>query len=591
MSLSQSRALTRPSRTPLERGPREVLHILLKRRWVMALWLAFFLCIGLSAAFMITPLYRSTTRLIIERDDPVVLSLQEVAPMHSSADDYYQTQYKIIESRIIARQAMKAFTPDEKNRLMTGGIGELLGRLESTFALSSDRPAAEDGYRMVDNFIGRVSVKPIANSRLVDVSFDSGDPGLSARAANAVASAYMDYNRGVRLAAVNDAVKWLDNRITTERAKLEEWELKLKAHEEDLKGLKPSDPKWSDRYAEHQILARETENARRVYDLLFHRHMETALAKDIESGNVRVVDVAESTPDPWFPPKKTVIFLSLLFGLLSGTAAAFFSERVDDTIADPEQVDRELDLPLLGVLPRINQKAEAEFDHPEIIVHNRPQSPSGEACKRIRTSIDFSTAKGPPQVVLVTSPGQKEGKTLTSANIAAAMAQTGKKVLIVDCDLRKPRLHDLFGQDNDRGVSNILDGSLQGGNGLIKRPGLGELDVLPAGPVPPNPSELLGSKKMAALIRSLRKNYHVVILDTPPVNAVTDTQLLAGLADGVVMVLGANATRRGDAEEAAKAVSRAGGNLLGAVLNGFDPGPGRYYGTGRYRNPYGQMAY
>lgn len=581
-----------PPQRPDERGPRELLQILYARCWTIVFWLSLFLCAGLCFAYLTTPLYRATTRLIIERDEPNIISLQEVTPMHSSADDYYQTQYKIIESRAIARQAMATFTPGELDRLMSGGLMDLFNGFKTLVSFSPDTATSETDYQTIENFIKRISVRPIANSRLVDVGFDSGDPDLSARAANAAAAAYMGYNRDIRLAAVKNAIKWLDGRITRERSRLEEWERKLKTHEENLKKLDKTSPEWNDRYAERQILARETENARRVYDLLFHRHMEISLAKDMESGNVRVVDIAESPPTPWFPPRKTVIFLSLVFGLLSGITAALFSERMDDKVATPEKAGRNLNLQLLGTMPRISHKNDAKSGCPELFVHNHPQSPQGEAYKGIRTNIEFSASGAPPQVILVTSPGPEEGKTLTSANIAVAMTQAGKKVALVDCDLRKPRLHDLFGLDNDQGVSSILDGSLRGGEGLIKKPdiqGLGGLDVITAGPAPSNPSELLGSKKMAMLVRSLRKTYQTVILDTPPANTVTDTQLLAGLADGTIMVFDATATRRRQAEEAIQAISASNGKILGTVLNRHAARANRYYRYGK--GTYGQRAY
>jgi len=201
----------------------------------------------------------------------------------------------------------------------------------------------------------------------------------------------------------------------------------------------------------------------------------------------------------------------------------------------------------------------------QLIVHEDAKSPVAEAYRTMRTNIQFAKVDSDLRVIMFTSAGPSEGKSTTAANAAIAMAQTGKKVIIVDCDLRKPVQHKIFGKEN-RGVTNILVEGHAAAD-LIQDTGINNLQILASGPIPPNPSELLGSAKMHEIIESLKLLADIVIIDVPPILAVTDACVLASEVDGLLMVLDSGSVRPEMAQRAKELLLKANGYILGVVLN------------------------
>ena len=207
----------------------------------------------------------------------------------------------------------------------------------------------------------------------------------------------------------------------------------------------------------------------------------------------------------------------------------------------------------------------------DLVSHLSPKSTASEAYRGIRTSILFSSAEQAPQVLIVSSSGPREGKTITSANIAITMAQAGNRVVILDCDMRRPRVHKIFSLSRDRGMSNLLVGNDVLDNVVI-RTDIPNLDVIPSGPIPPNPSEVLSSQRMVDLIGVLRGRYDRVIIDTPPITAVTDAVILSKIVDGVVLIVRAGVAHRELVRNAVEQLRQVNSHILGAVLNGVDMG-------------------
>ena len=213
-----------------------------------------------------------------------------------------------------------------------------------------------------------------------------------------------------------------------------------------------------------------------------------------------------------------------------------------------------------------------------MVTMHAPKSTASEAYRGLRTSILFSSAEKQPRVILVSSSGPQEGKTITTTNLAVTMAQSGSKVIILDCDMRRPKIHKLFDINRDTGMSNILVGGCEVTEAVVHTK-VPKLDVIPCGPIPPNPSEILGSKRMVDLLLTLRKSYNRIILDSPPITAVTDAVVLAKLVDGVVLVLRVGDTPREIVQNGLNQLRTVNAHVLGAVLNGVDMGPdsGYYY--------------
>jgi len=291
---------------------------------------------------------------------------------------------------------------------------------------------------------------------------------------------------------------------------------------------------------------------------------------------VNVLTVLEEAAVPTMPVGASWILqvaLAAAVGLMLAVVAAFLMEYLDDTIKTPDDVDKVMHLTTLAGVSRIPGDRLRE----KLITVKHPKSPVSEAYRVLRTNLQFSSLDKPLRTLVVTSPNPSEGKSTTVANLGAVMAQTGKRVVLVDADLRRPVLHRIFELDNKTGLTDML---LREGlviDGHLQPTGVENLRLLNTGPLPPNPSELLGSQRMTALIERLKEEADLILFDSPPSLAVTDASVLATQADGVLIVANAGRTRRNPAKESVERLQQVGANLLGVVLNRLQPGKGGYY--------------
>ncbi len=724
---------------------RDYLRVIQKHRWTVITVFAIIVITVVIHAFTATPIYESTTRLIIDKENPNVVSIQEVMAIDASGTDYYQTQYKIIESRTVAREVIRRLHLDKSEEFFPKPKDDLISNLKrsikETITFCRDSIASllrteeeaipktiaeyEPNSALVDDFISKIEVNPIRNSRLVDVNFQAKDPGLAAKIVNTLANAYIDQNLETKLRAVQDAVKWLHSRIQEEGNKVEKAEqallrykekhsivtdfssdvenitaqklaqlntqvvdveserveaetrykqamalsgtpdmldsipevlnneliLQIKsmevelykrmsefskrygqkhpqmvAIESELKTLnkrktqemnrvinslrneyrvvlakenslkaalakqKKDSLELNQKAIEYGVLRREAESARHMYELLIKRFKETSLTEDMKTGNIRIIDRSEVPKDPVKPKKKLNVFLAIILGLFTGIGLAFFFEYLDNTIKIPEDVKQHLKIPYLGLTPLFSTENKwnlRDDTSPELVTFNYPRSTASESYRGIRTNILFSSAESVPQVILITSAGPQEGKTITTANLAVTMAQADSKVIILDCDMRRPQIHKLFGIVKEHGVSNLLVGSSDAGRAIIHTR-IPNLDVIPCGSIPPNPSELLGSTRMVTLLNALRKRYAHILIDSPPSTAVTDAVVLSKSVDGVILVIRAGDTAREIVKNGVAQFGAVGANILGAVLNGVDMSRDSYYYYQYYYYYYGE---
>jgi succinoglycan biosynthesis transport protein ExoP len=713
---------------------RDYLYVIQKRRWTVITVFAVIVITVAILTFTATPIYEATTRLIIDKENPNVVSIQEVMSVDASGSDYYQTQYKIIESRTVAREVIRRlnlykseeFFPKPKDDL----ISNLKRSIQETIAFWKDSitsllrtgdksiPKTLEGFEpdspLVSDFIKRIKVSPIRNSRLVDVRFEGKDSVLAATIVNTLTDVYISQNLETKLRAAQDAVKWLHNRIEEERKKVEKAEQALLRYKEKhsivtdfssdvenitaqklahlntqvveaesnrveaetrykqamvltgtpdmldsipevlnnelirqiksmevelFKRMSELSKKYGQKHPQmvaieselntlqkrrtqevsrvinslkneykvalakenslkaalekqkkeslelnqkairYGVLRRESESARYMYELLIKRFKETSLTEDMKTGNIRIVDRAEVPEYPIKPKKKLNILLAIIVSLLTGTGLAFFFEYLDNTIKLPEEVEKHLNIPFLGSIPLFSTKNKWNIrgdTSQELIAYNYPRSTASESYRGIRTSILFSSAESVPQVILITGVGPQEGKTITTANLAVTMAQADSKILILDCDMRRANVHKVFGTANDHGISNLLVGN---GNmrEAILHTRIPNLDVIPCGPIPPNPAELLGSTRMKTLLNSLRKHYAHILIDSPPSIAVTDAVVLSKSVDGLILVIRAGYTAKEIIKIGIAQFGAVGTHILGAVLNGVDMSRDRYH--------------
>ncbi len=356
-----------------------------------------------------------------------------------------------------------------------------------------------------------------------------------------------------------------------------------KSLQEALEQQKRVSQGLSQKYIQYSVLDREVENNRRIYDVLLNRAKETGLVEGLHTGNIRIIDRAEVPRGPSGPNLSRSLAMSILFGLLGGIGLAFFFEYLDDSIKDPDDLEKHVQLPFLAPIPIIKPKNKSTL--PEMIAFKESKAPSAEGYRSARTSIIFSSPDAPPGAILVTSSGPEEGKTTTAVNLAITMANAGKKVLLVDADLRKPRLHQVFGLKNDLGLSNLLTERTDV-TAAVHQTAIAKLSLITSGPIPPNPAELLGSQRMRNLIATLRTGFEFIIFDCPPVISVTDASVLASTVDGIVLVVKAGKTSHRIVNRAKKRLEDVRGKILGVILNSVNVHRSRYYYSPHYYYSY-----
>ena len=302
-----------------------------------------------------------------------------------------------------------------------------------------------------------------------------------------------------------------------------------------------------------------------------------------------VMTAAGLPTSPSSPSYPRNLELGLIAGLALGMSVAFVRDRLDDRLRGSRDLDQRMGAPILATIPKIPTWKKRELA--VMITSEAPKGPVAESYRTLRTNLQFIASDKGLRVMMVTSPAAGEGKTVTVANLAATLAQTGKRVIAVSCDLRKPRLHHFFGLSNKEGVTSVLAGSSSLPQAAQKPAGFDTLRILASGPTPPNPAELLGSAAMDALVVDLRAYADFVIIDTPPVLAVSDALILSSKSDAVLVVADAESTPRTTITHTREQLTQMGANLIGCILNNFDPTQMRYYPyTGSYYY-YGSYGY
>ena len=336
------------------------------------------------------------------------------------------------------------------------------------------------------------------------------------------------------------------------------------------------------RAIEYSVLNRDVESNKEVYDSLLQRAKETNVSGELKSSNIRVVDAAEVPQSPSSPRKRLNLLMGLFAGTLLACAVVFFFEYMDNRIKTPDEIRAHLGLPALGLLPRL-PKDVTEAGH--ALINGTVPANFSEAFRALRTNVLFSAPEMGSRSILITSSGPGEGKTMVATNMAVSLAHASQRVLLIDADMRRPKAHEAFDLRQEPGLSNLLVGNAKASESIRKTPVPG-LWMLPAGRIPPNPAELLGSVKFRDFLKSLREHFDWVIIDTPPVMAVTDAAILAHVANGVVFVVGAEMTSRFAAARALDQLQVANAQFVGAVLNGVDLQRHSYYYSHYYRKEY-----
>jgi tyrosine-protein kinase Etk/Wzc len=345
-------------------------------------------------------------------------------------------------------------------------------------------------------------------------------------------------------------------------------------------------------------LSRAKTVAENLYNFLLEKGEEAKIRAASTSGGIRIVDAPMLPEAPMSRGTVRNLLLGLILGLGLGFGAALTAEYLDNSIQNHEQITEAFNIPVMGTIPAFSdipkriRRRKASHGHgptrrPELtptdgkgplITIMSPKSPAVEAYRTLRANLQFASVDTAIKSMLVTSPSPGEGKSVTSANLAIAFALLGDKVLLVDCDLRKPVVHNLFPVQKTPGLSNCLVEKMPL-KAVIQESGVQNLNILSAGTMPPNPAEMLASKGMQHLMEELKREFNLVVFDTPPVLPVADAVMLASRTDGVLLVFKHQQTRMDLAAMALQSLSRGSGRMLGAVLNftRVQRGYGYYY--------------
>jgi capsular exopolysaccharide synthesis family protein len=332
----------------------------------------------------------------------------------------------------------------------------------------------------------------------------------------------------------------------------------------------------------YNILKREAETNKELYDGLLQRMKEAGVAAGLKSSNIRIVDRAEIPKLPHSPNIPRTLALALLLGGMGGVGLAFFLDYLDNSLKTPEDIEEQVGLPSLGLIPSL-QSARGGYGRlrkggrsealaaqgVELAALTAGSSLIAEAYRGVRTALLLSTPGNPPKIIMVTSSKAGEGKTTTTCNIALSLAQTGKRVLVVDCDMRWPRIHKIFNTQGSSGLSEYLTGQVNLVD-VVEESQVPGLFVVHAGTTPPNPGELLGSQRMQDALEGAADTFDFVFLDTPPLMSVTDPLIVAPLSDGVILVSKGGENPPEILRRARKNLEMVHARILGVVCNSVD---------------------
>jgi capsular exopolysaccharide synthesis family protein len=549
------------------------------------------------------PQYHAIAKILIETRLPDIFPLPQVYGQSVyDRGEHLKNQLNILKSRTLAQKVVQ--------NLIESGDNTFVGQKEPEHA-----------------FISGVTVEIVLGTQLVNVGYTSRNPVQAAKFANALVNVYIQQDIKKRTEASRYASGWLETQLSELRKKLETSEIALnefmkrekdffmpdaeqstQAVLEKLKGqkieieneiielskrYKSKHPRMialrtrlqavrdsmdretkkllemNTRMIEYNVLKREVDTNKNLYDSLLRRTKETEVSKELETTTISIVDLANVPKAPFSPNRKRDISAGVTMGLLLGVIFAFILEYLDSTVKTAEDIELYVRLPFLGYVPSARREAKSEQEI-DLIAHKSPRSRITEAYRSVRTSIIFSSPEDKPlKTILVTSTSPQEGKTTVSINLGIVFAHANEKTLIMEGDLRKPRIARSLGLANDVGVSSYLTGN-KGLEEVIKSTPIPNLFIVPSGPKPPNPSELLISGKTSQFLEELQKKFDRIIIDSPPTFSVADSVILANKVDGVIDIIRSGFLNIDVILRGRQRLSEAKARILGVVLNNVD---------------------
>jgi len=512
------------------------------------------------------------------------------------------------DARIAYERQNQIWTIDEKNDISSQKLADINKQLTDAQA---DRINKEAVYQLAQ--AGNYDAIAAVRESQVIQEILKQQSTLSAQYTDAVNQYGPKYPKVVRLQA---QLKDLDDLVTREKTNIAN-QMEAEYHGSRQKELllknaldeqKAETNQMAEKLVQYNILKREADTNKQLYDGMLQKLKEAGITAGLRSSNIRIVDPALIPTGPSRPNKTRNVMLSFLVGLIGGIGLALLREYLDNTVKTPDDIENLARLPSLAVVPSLSNtdgKRNGRFakllkapviagkeGRVELISHNMPQSQMSEAFRALRTSLLLSQADHPPQVILMTSALPREGKTTAAVNLAVTLAQLGDKTLLVDADLRKPGINRALSLVDGKhaGLSSYLAGVSSLDLITVPHPAITNLAAIPTGPIPPNPADLLSSRRLTELIAELRTRYKFVVIDSPPIMAATDAVILSVLVDGVLLVVRSGETPKEAFTRTRDLLAGVKCHMLGVVLNAVDASSPDYYYSYRYY-PYSYGGY
>ena len=462
--------------------------------------------------------------------------------------DIYQSH-----ATLVVGSALRNPNPDN----MSLQMGAYLAR---TYAEMAQRSTMQDATKaaLKMEWLPEYAVLSSPDSQLIEVTVTDSDPARAQVVATELVHQLVQMSPGG--ADAESRNRFAQEQLSKMEADISSTEAEIASRRDEL----------GQATSARQIVSLEGEVAALEAKLGSLRANYVGLLGSTRDGATNAINVLEAPDLPVLPEESSGIVLVLLatiMGAVLATAGAYLLDFLDDSITLPDQAEEALGVALLGTVPQMTAAEGATPGH-MLIMRTDPYTVAAEAFRVLRANVLFASVDTPVHAIQVTSPSPGDGKSSIAANLAIAMAQAGKRVILIDGDLRRPAQHRLFGLRNNSGVTSALIGDEHAVASALQSTGVPGLSVMTSGPLPPNPAELLGSRRMAALIETLKGISDLLIIDSPPISAVADTAVLASQADGVVLVLWAGRTNRQQGRYAIAALNNAHARVLGVVLNG-----------------------
>ena len=533
---------------------RDYINVIVARKWVIIGVTALVVVAALVFSLLQDPVYQSRVMILADINRAGETASDSLFSMaFNDPQTFIQTQAEIIGTKTTANAVFDRLEYNYEELAYAEQEGE------EVFIPSSIPSPGE--------LMGNVTVERSQNTNVFEIAVTNGNALLARDIAQAYADEYILDRQLASIKQISDARKEVWNRITELETQISEIAQEVKQYTKE--NIPPE-------------LQAQASQAVSLWATLYEKYMSLRIAEALEQRGLEVIEVAE--PGVKVSPRTTRnVILALFLGLILGIGMAFLVDYLDDTLKTREDFERYYETSIIGEIARATPAGEEER---EIVYHTKPESPAAEGFRNLRTNVQFLNLDGSTRLLMVTSANPKEGKTSVVMNLGAALAEMGRKVLVVEADLRRPVMGKFLAEKQNKGITDVIMGTATLEEAAAET-GSENLYVLMSGPKPPNPAELVSSQAMQDLLDRLKEEYDYIIVDAPPVLAVSDAIAMASMMDGVLVVASHGIADRDAARHTMELLGKVETRILGVVINNVEMA-GRYgygYRYGYY-SPY-----